>query len=235
MTHKCEYCSNEIKPCTKPCLQTREDKNHVCCTCDVSTEHCELPVRIVCDTALCNLKYTVDWYKIKLGESQGDIAKLKALNNQFRIANIGSQAAKRLVEDGTLDISGIKLFVSKQKLTWEDIPIDTGYILMCLHEEFAKQWAGFLNEKAVKVQIKKELIQSTEAKLATANKIREGKLNADETAKKYTSRSNLNPFEKIVLHNMRTLKMSESDAVKFAQSMGATGEIRPETKFSEFK
>lgn len=226
MIHKCEYCDNTAKPCNTPC-SLKHDKSHVCCTCDKDPSSCELPHRIVCDASLCNLKYQVDWYKIKLEESQNDISKLKALNNQFRIANIGSQAAQRLVEDGTLEISGIKIFVSRQRVTWEDIPIETGYILMCLHEEFSKQWASFLNEKAVKVQIRKELIAKTEANLAKNEKIRKGELNPDGSKPvPKVAKATLNAYEKIVLHNMKTLKMSQTDAENFAKAMGMSGEAR---------
>lgn len=230
MTHKCEYCNTQINSCSKPCVE-RLNKTHVCCTCNVDSSTCELPQRVVCSSALCNLKYQVDWYKIQLEESNNDVAKLKALNNQFRIANIGSEAAKRLVENGTLDITGIKVFVSRQKISWEDIPIDTGYILMCLHEEFSKQWAGFLNEKAVKVQIKKDLIAKTENALKKSTAIREGKLNSNETLPRVTVSAKLNDFEKLVLHNMTKLKMDQAAAESFSRSMGAKGEVRKETKF----
>src|SRR5437773_12029447 len=100
MTHKCEYCDKQIAPCNSPCHERASDKNHVCCTCDVDSAKCELPQRIVCDTPLCNLKYQVDWYKIKLDEAQNDIVKLKALNNQWRLANIGTNAAQKLIDNG---------------------------------------------------------------------------------------------------------------------------------------
>ena len=226
MTHKCEYCDKVIT--------SGQQADGITCTCKDNPETCEMSVRVVCDEGLCQLKFKVDWYQIELQKANGDIAKLKAINNQFRIANIGSIAAERLVKDGTLDIIGIKSFTSRQRLTWDEIPVDTGYILMCLHEEFAKQWAAFLNEKQVKVQIKKELIDKTHKRINEAQKIREGKsvsVNGEVKDKKKTSRANLTPFEKIVFHNMSQLKMSQTQAIDFAHSMGAVGEVRPETKF----
>lgn len=223
MLHKCEYCDKVMSPCATPCHDFLQDKNHVCCTCP--SESCELPANIVCDSSLCNLKHQVDWYKRKFEESQTDNVKMRNTLNQFRIANIGTVTAQELIDKGILDISGIKIFWAKQSLTWENIPIETGYILMSLHEEAAKRWASFLNEKAVKVQIKKELIQATEAKLKKAQAQREIKIEPKPQPGR-VKREPLTPFEKIVFHNMKTMNISQDKAEEMAKMFGAEGSCR---------
>lgn len=219
MTHKCEYCDKVIS--------SGQTVQGMTCKCP---DECEIDSKVVCESGLCQLKFKIDWYQIELTKANTDISKLKALNNQFRIANIGSIAAQRLIDDGTLDITGIKSFTSRQRLTWDEIPIETGYILMCLHEEFAKQWASFLNEKAVKVQIRKELIDRTNKKINEAQKIRDGKLNQDGSEKKSSPKAHLNDFEKLVLHHIK-LGMTQDQAEQSVRAMGAVGEVRKETKF----
>src|SRR5437588_11378970 len=105
MTHKCEYCDTTIKSCSRPCLELKMDKEHVCCTCNQNEIPCELPERIVCSKELCNLKFKFDWYKRKFQESQNDRAKLAETLNEFRIINIGAENAQRLIKEKNLDIN----------------------------------------------------------------------------------------------------------------------------------
>src|SRR5687768_11870885 len=100
MTHKCEYCDTVI--------ESGQSADGIKCTCPDT--NCEMSPKIICDEKLCQLKFKVDWYQTKFEEAQNDIAKQKAVLNQFRIVNIGASAVERLMQDGTLEITGIKSF-----------------------------------------------------------------------------------------------------------------------------
>lgn len=221
MKHECIYCNSQTTACAVPCAE-RLNPEHVCCTCGTKTE-CELPYKVVCSKANCQLLFKVDHYKQLLEDANGEISKLKSRNNEWRIANIGSLAAQRLCDDGTLEISGIKSFVSRQRATWDndDIAIETHYIVMCLHQEFAEQYSQFLNERAVKLQIKKDLIKKTADNLNKAQKQREGLANNDGTLKSPKKiETKLTPFEKTVLHNMKSLKLTQVQAEEITRAMG---------------
>ncbi len=229
--HKCEYCNSQIKPCVRPCLEAKQDKSHVCCTCDKDEKSCELPERIVCSDSLCNLKYSVEYYKLRLEELKSEttqyeakIKDLKELSNEWRLVNLDRSNIVELVNRGAVGLGNIKLFVTQRKLTWDRFPVDIGYTIMCLHEEFSKQWANWLNEKAVKITIKKDIVEASEKKLKTAQATRDGLLNANGEVKKV--KVTLNDKEKVVLHYMKKLGLSQVNAVASADAMGMTGEVR---------
>jgi hypothetical protein len=207
MKHECIYCSTVITPCSQPCALKRDEPEHICCVCDVNESQCELESRVVCENEHCVLKNQIDWYKIKLEEYQQDSVKMKSLINQFKQVNIGVDAWKKLMSTGELDITQIVSFVKRQRMTFDQFSDEEAYALMCLHEEFTKQLSQFLNEKHVKVHIKRELIKQTEEKLAKAQKIREAKPETLTKKNEPKVRVNLNPTEKLVLHHIKTLGM----------------------------
>ena len=227
MTHKCEYCDTTIKPCASPCLELKIEKDHVCCTCNQDNLKCELPERIVCAKEICNLKFKVDWYKRKFTEAQNDKSKLAETLNEFRIINIGAENAQRLIKEKDLNITGIKIFWSKRSLTWDAIPPEIGYEIMLLHEEGAKKWAEWINQKTNLKIKKQDLIDKTEAELKKTEKIRNSKSSDLTKTNQLRERISLNPKEKLVLHHMKTLGMSFEVAVNYVTNdLKMPGDVR---------
>lgn len=220
MTHKCEYC-NKI-------ITSGQTIDGVKCSCDKNPDTCEMESRIVCESALCQLKFKVSWYETKLEAAQNEIAEQKNLINQFRIINIGAQQTQKLIDDGTLEITGIKSFWTRQKMTWDEIPVEVGYTLMTLMDEGAKMWAGFLNEKAVKITIRKDLIAKTEKKLKENQQIRAGIANNDGSRKSNKQLiSQLTKIEKMIYDRMKTFKWTQAQAEESFTTMGMVLNPKP--------
>lgn len=236
MTHKCEYCATSIKPCAAPCLD-KKDKDHVCCTCNIDEAKCELPERIVCANSLCNLKYSLDYYKNRLEELKGEaklnenkLADLIALVNEWRLLNVGSPSSNivDIIAKGALSIGNVKLYVTQQRLTWDRFPVEVGYIIMCLHEEFLKQWGEWLNQKAVKQGIKKDITDKTNKDLKTSEAIRNGLAKADGSLKSEKQvKTTLTKTEKIILDRIKTFGWTQNQAEESLTAMGMVLEPKP--------
>lgn len=257
MTHKCEYCDKILLPCKiQAWIDANPDKeytgldenylnckfkgqeNHLCCTCDKDESLCEVSPNVVCDGPLCQFKFQVYYLETELeklkGQEKEAIASLKELSNSNRILGISPKALEIIIQKEGFNIPTIMFVKHNERFTWDlmkpDDLVTVGLAFMRNYETLAKQWAAFLNEKSVKVNIKKELIDQSSKKVKEAQKSRNDNGTEKEKPKPRVS-AKLNDFEKIVLHNMRSMNITMAQAIEFARSMGAAGEIRPETKF----
>lgn len=247
MTHKCEYCTKNINPCTKPCIYAK-DNSHVCCTCvldpltnTLDSSKCELPERVICDSAICNAKFQVLWLENKILELKESakneklkLQELKDVNNHFRILGIGPNSLETLIKTQGITLPFIQINKS-ENFSWDKLPpedlVTIGLSFMRSYETLAKNWASFLSEKVSKVKIKKESLAKTEAKLKESQGQTKHKTNGSNGATpKPKSESklklNLNPTEKIVLHHIKKLGLPQKDAEVIARSFGLTDPIR---------
>ena len=251
MTHKCEYCTNTIKPCAQPCA-SRNETSHVCCTCDIDITKCELPERIVCDSVLCNTKFQVEYLETRIQElnqiykdETEKIKELKELNNHFRILGIGPNSLETLIKTQCITLPFI-IINKDPNFSWNILDQDAlatlGLSFMRSYETLAKNWASFLNEKVLKVKAKKDLITKTQDKLnnsqnltsveVTAKKPKANLTNNKENkeTKPKLSLKDLTPYEKLVRNNMK-IGLSQQDAEAAVNLMGLQGKARDLSPF----
>ena len=227
MTHKCDYCDTSIKPCAQPCSE-RAAKSHVCCTCDIDPTLCESPERVICTGVICQFKFQTDFYETKLQdlklEVKSEASKLKDISNTLRILGIGPEALEVLIRNHEINIPGI--FINHDEtFSWASMPtedlVTVGLRFLNSYEKVTKQWASWLNEKAIKVHIKKEQLETTQANIKKAEKIRNKEVTGDAKPKLVK----FNAFEKVVVAFMER-GLTQEQAESHVRKMGMDGEAR---------
>lgn len=248
--HSCEY-SHKSKTCEgklrcKSCggREAEITDTHICKECGGSGYECEnmkvngecLSPHLsgICNSWECKFLQKCDDYAEQLRNSSNDIAKLKDINNHFRLlCMMPSDISSRLdaankrgkidefveVLPSQMDFSGIDSIIRRQIDTFENIGVDNVLAFIQFKQRQLEAYTSWVNEKLngmmVSFEVGKRKKKETQAALEKEQQRKSDEERSRVTTKPKTQR------EKVIAGFVKMFRatMSEADAIAKATQM----------------